>query len=284
MGVESALALIESVAGDDVLFIGDAITDEYHYVKPLMKSPKEHLIPLKWISKEVFKGGTHAAANHARSFCRRVSACTPGAVTTKVRFIDPTYNRKLSEVHYEGSARLDTYNLHDHDTVVVTDFGHGAISQADVKRLCDRARFLAVNAQTNSANFGFNLITKYSRADYVVIDEPEARLAAHDNTSPIEEVIWKIALGRMIVTLGQNGAIGYDGQEFKRCKAMSEHVVDTMGAGDAFFAVTAPMARHGSIDDLLLIGNAAGALKTQIMGHREPVTKDALIAFLKAHA
>ena len=65
---------------------------------------------------------------------------------------------------------------------------------------------------------------------------------------------------------------------------MSEHVLDTMGAGDAFFAVTAPMAKIGDMDDLLLIGNAAGALKTQIVGHRGPVTKPKLIEFLKTHA
>src|SRR3990167_8077500 len=43
MSVESAIALIESVRDYKVLFVGDAITDEYHYVTPLGKSPKEHI-------------------------------------------------------------------------------------------------------------------------------------------------------------------------------------------------------------------------------------------------
>lgn len=285
--MRSALALIDSVQGDDVLFIGDAIIDEYHYVKPLGKSAKEHLIPLKWESKEVFAGGTHAAANHAKSFCGSVKVCTPGPVTTKARFVDATHNRKLSEIHYTKDGWADSYEF-EHDCIVVTDFGHGAITDEDVSSLCDRAPYLAVNAQTNSGNLGFNLITKYRRADYVVIDEPEARLAAHDRDSPIETVITKLCQGaykRMIVTLGVNGAIGYDGHSgFKRCNAMSEHVVDTMGAGDAFFAVTAPMSRHGNLEDLLLIGNAAGALKTKILGHRSSVTKDALVRFLREAA
>lgn len=285
MSLGSALALIESVKDDDVLFIGDSIIDEYHYVRPLGKSPKEHLIPVAWESKEVFAGGTHAAANHARSFCGEVTVCAPGPVTTKVRMVDP-YSRKLFEVHYRHGEHGASFTL-NHDCIVVTDFGHGALTDEDIHDLCARAPYLAVNAQTNSANAGFNLITKYRRADYVVIDEPEARLAAADRTSSIETVIGKLAQGcfkKMIVTLGCNGAIGYDAQEgFKRCKAMSEHVVDTMGAGDAFFAVTAPMSQYGNLEDLLRIGNAAGALKTQIMGHRKSVTKESLIEFLKAH-
>jgi hypothetical protein len=56
-----------------------------------------------------------------------------------------------------------------------------------------------------------------------------------------------------------------------------------MGAGDAFFAVTAPMAKTGKMEDLLLIGCSAGALKTGIVGHRESVTKENLIGFIKAH-
>jgi bifunctional ADP-heptose synthase (sugar kinase/adenylyltransferase) len=287
MSLETVFKLIESAKHDDVLFIGDDIVDEYHYVRPLGKSPKEHLIPVQWESKEVFAGGTKAAANHARSFCGVVKVCTPGPVTTKVRFVDQTYNRKLSEVHYASAGMSDGYGF-VHDCIVVTDFGHGAITDEDVSSLCARAPYLAVNAQTNSANQGFNLITKYRSADYVVIDEPEARLAAHDRDSPIEAVITKLCQGayrRMIVTLGVNGAIGYDGQSgFKRCNAMSDRVVDTMGAGDAFFAVTAPMSQYGSLEDLLRIGNAAGALKTGIMGHRSSVTKEALIGFLREAA
>ena len=55
-----------------------------------------------------------------------------------------------------------------------------------------------------------------------------------------------------------------------------------MGAGDAFFGVTAPMSRLGTIEDLMLIGNAAGGLKAQTVGHRKAVTKEAVIERLKS--
>ena len=48
---------------------------------------------------------------------------------------------------------------------------------------------MAVNAQTNSANRGYNLITKYRSADYICIDEPEFRLAMHDKNSSLEKLL-----------------------------------------------------------------------------------------------
>lgn len=287
MGLESSLELIESVKDYRVLFVGDTILDEYQYVSPLGKASKENIIAVRAEKKEVFKGGVEAAANHARQLCAEVDVASGGKVVRKVRMVENNTVRKLFELHYvDGevhSALGSGPYSGNYDAVVVTDFGHGAIRKNDIDRLCDGRTFLAVNAQTNSANTGYNLITKYSKADYIVIDEPEARLAAADRDSPIEDVILKLAKNRcnkFVVTHGSQGAIGYDG-EFHRSAAYTDRVLDTMGAGDAFFAITAPMAKYGSMRDLLRIGNAAGAIKTQIVGHRKSVGKQELIAFLK---
>jgi len=284
MSVASALELIESVAETSVLFVGDTIVDEYHYCTPLGKSPKEHLIPVHYRSQETFRGGIEAAANHARTLCKTVDVYTRGPITRKVRMIDRTYMRKIFEIHYNGGNAPDTPLSTDYDVIVVADFGHGAMNAETMQDLYDSGKFMALDVQTNSANIGFNLVTKYRKADYIVIDEPEARLAAADRDGPIEDVVKRLATGRckkMVVTLGNRGAIGYEDGRFYHAPAMSKRVVDVMGAGDAFFAVTAPMAKTGSMDDLLLIGNAAGALKTQIVGHRESVTKEKLIGFIR---
>ena len=283
MSLDSCLALIESVKDYKVLFVGDSITDEYHYVSPLGKSAKEHLIPVRYKEKEVFQGGIVAAAKHLTSFCAKVDVDTILPEVRKVRFVDDVHFRKLFEVHYDDKRSPIAFVPDGYDCVVVTDFGHGCVDGKLISQL-SKQPFLAVAAQTNSSNIGFNLITKYPRADYIVIDEPEARLAAQDRDGHIEDVVQKLAHGRcerFIVTHGKHGAYGYDNGRFFHQKALSEHPVDTMGAGDAFFAITAPMAKTGSMEDLLLIGCAAGALKTQIVGHRNPVTKESLISFIK---
>jgi sugar/nucleoside kinase (ribokinase family) len=81
----------------------------------------------------------------------------------------------------------------------------------------------------------------------------------------------------VVVTLGRHGAIGTGGV---RAEAFTGTVVDTMGAGDAFFAVTACIAEDVDMEDLLRVGNAAGKLKAMTIGHRKAVTKDALRAYL----
>ena len=145
------------------------------------------------------------------------------------------------------------------------------------------ARFLVVNAQTNAANYGYNLITKYKRADLVVIDEPEARLAASDRENPLETVMRSyVGYKRLIVTHGREGAYGLDETGFCHSPAFTEKVVDTMGAGDAFLSIVSPLAaKNAPMEDLLMAGNAAGALKTQIIGHRKSITKDALVEYLR---
>ena len=286
MSIETALSLIESVRDYKVLFVGDNIVDEYHYVQPLAKAAKEHLIPMRYIEKEVFDGGVVAAANHTKSFCKIVSVSSGSKVTRKVRMVDKDHMRKLAEIHYEedtGQAATDFIGVLD--ALVIADFGHGAIDAGLARTYAQKTAFLAVSAQSNSANMGFNLITKYPRADYIVIDEPEARLAAADRDGHIEDVLHKLAHGRcekFVVTHGKHGAYGYENGNFYHQPSHTDLVRDTMGAGDAFFAVTAPMAKTGRMEDLLRIGNAAGAVKCGIVGHRASVTKEALIDYLKA--
>ena len=285
MSLESALALIESVKDDRVLFIGETIIDEYRFVTPLAKPPKENVLAVRIQSTEMYEGGVNAAVAHARSFCQAVQVYFGNRIV-KTRFVD-TDRRKLFEVQELDETLTefsrDLAELLEDGVYAITDFGHGALSPLLIHELCASKRFLAVACQTNAANHGFNLITKYPRADYIVIDEPEARLAAADRDSPIEAVMRKLAEGRcerFIVTHGKHGAYGLDRGRFLHQPTFSKNIVDTMGAGDAFFAVTAPMAKTGSIEDLLLIGNAAGAVKCSILGHRDSVSKPKLIAYL----
>jgi len=275
-------SLLEAISSYRVLVVGDGIVDEYCYVKPLGKSPKENIITARITGKESFAGGAWAAGRHVKGFCAKVDIATAPGFVVKRRFVEEAHVRKMFEVHEERrvDTELDEPIYENYDLVIVADFGHGFITTQMIEALTRRAKFLAVNAQTNSANHGFNLITKYPRADFVVLDELEARLAAHDRDSPIENVIERLGFHKIIVTLGQSGCIGYDGA-FCTDTAGVNRVVDTMGAGDAFFCVTAPFAAAGAdMATLCRIGNAAGAIKCGVVGHRKSVTKEALMGEL----
>ena len=261
-----------------VLVVGDAILDEYVYVTCLGKAVKEPALSAKILRREEFRGGAWAAAAHAANFCAEVTVSTAPLVNVTRRYVEDTYLRKLFTLHdtRQGDMSADV-DVRSYDCVIITDFGYGTLTEPLIARLAKEARYLAVNAQTNAPNMGFNMITKYRRADYVVIDELEARLAAHDRDSSIEDVILKLGFRNIVVTLGKNGAIGFDGA-FERAPSLTEKITDTMGAGDAFLCVTAPFAAVGaSMKDLLRLGNAAGAVKVGIVGHRSSVNKEAVL-------
>jgi rfaE bifunctional protein nucleotidyltransferase chain/domain len=323
------MQIIESIDAMKVLLIGDTIIDEYQYVHPLNKSPKENLIPTLYREKEVFAGGVIAAANHVAGFCRQVDVLTclgdddanndvvhkalkpnvrlttlgrHGVPTTrKCRFIDSDYFRKLFEVHFMEDSPITgdleaSFVEHierlapEYDLVLVTDFGHGLITNAATRAITERSRFLAINAQSNSANLGFNLVTKYSRAGYVCIDTPEARLAVGDKYAEVEEIVasslpGRIKCDRFIITHGRHGCVTFDRaqDEVHRIPAFTAQATDTMGAGDAFLAVTAPLVAKGADMKLVgFVGNAVGAMKVGIVGHRQSVEKIPLLKYLTA--
>ena len=63
--------------------------------------------------------------------------------------------------------------------------------------------------------------------------------------------------------------------------AFTLRVKDTVGAGDAFFAVAGIYAALGApIDVATVIGNVGGALGANIVGNKEPVEKVNVLKFV----
>jgi bifunctional ADP-heptose synthase (sugar kinase/adenylyltransferase) len=214
-----------------------------------------------------------------------------GPTVQKTRFVEPTYVRKLFEVYHMDDQPLpqelqDDFHeqlrnkIRDADVVIVNDFGHGLIAPSTVEVLQTEARFLAVNAQSNAGNIGYNLISKYTRADLVCLDAMEARLAVHDKHASLTEVVaWRLPkvvdCPNVIVTHGRAGCFASDGQgEAIHIPAFNQAVVDTVGAGDAFFVIAAAMAAAGAdCPTSGFMGNVAGAICIGIVGHRRYLNK-----------
>lgn len=54
--------------------------------------------------------------------------------------------------------------------------------------------------------------------------------------SALKELLVKFDIDLICVTLGENGAVLFDGKEFNRCRTKPLKLADTVGAGDAFAA------------------------------------------------
>jgi bifunctional ADP-heptose synthase (sugar kinase/adenylyltransferase) len=220
-----------------------------------------------------------------------------GPTVTKKRYINRYQNQKIFEVNYinenyiNGECESDILDylkamITEYDVVLISDFGHGFITDKIIRIIEKFSKKMAVNTQTNGANAGYNLITKYNRTEFVCIDVSEARLATQDKISEIEDIAKKLSkilkTAYLVITLGSEGSIGInkDG-EINRTPAFSTKVVDIVGAGDAFFAYTAPCFASGLPLDLVsFIGNVVGALAVQIVGNKRSIEKYEVLEFI----
>lgn len=322
---EDIVAEIEKMNKLKIMVIGDTIIDEYHYCLPLGKSSKSPTISSIFLREEVFAGGVLAVANHLEQFASEVKLVTclgkknlqkdiinktlskgvdahffertDGPTNTKRRYIDKYMNVKLFEVTFMNDHNINAglekeiidylkTEIPKYDIVLVADFGHGFITPAIIKHIESAAKYLAVNAQTNSNNYGFNYITKYNNADYISIDEKELRLPFGDNYADVEALVKKlkkvVKAGQIQITLGQEGTILYRNNKFYRAPAFARSVKDSVGAGDAVLAVTTLCAyQQTPPEPLCFIGNCVGAMAVEIIGNEHPVYKKDLIRFIQ---
>lgn len=278
-----------------IAFVGETIIDEYRYVLPLAKPSKEFIVAsVEARQPEEFLGGVIAAKFHgdwrlARFLTAPTLHSTP---IRKTRFVDADFTKKLFEVYSATDVNLSEIGrerfqselieaVQSNDVVIVLDFGHGLMG-AKERHIAEAAKFLAVNAQTNAGNYGFNPITKYQMADYICIDEPESRLATGLRGDSIDDVFnglyGKGAYPKIAITQGRHGSCVCNGTT-NHVPAFATNGLDTMGAGDAFLAVTAPLVATGlELEAAAFVGNVAGAIKVSIVGHRRHVTRAEIMA------
>ncbi len=309
-----------------ILLIGDGIIDEYHYCEAMGRSAKAPLVVQKYITQEIFAGGAFAIANHLAGFCSDVHLVSllgmdfaredfirdnikpnvtmkffyrdNASTIVKKRYINQYSNQKLFEVNYLNDSYINEQlesevieylksTLPAYDLVLISDFGHGFITNKIIDKIQELPVKFAVNTQTNAANAGYNMITKYRKPVYVCLDEPEIRWAAQEKFKDIEYVAKKILKDingeNIIVTLGKHGSFGINKRnEINRTPIFSSKIIDTVGAGDAFFSFTAPcVAQNMPLDLVSFIGNAVGALAVQIVCNKRPVEKYELLEFIK---
>ena len=276
-----------------IAFIGETIIDEYIYVKPLGRPLKEPIPCTVYEKAESFQGGVMAASQHAEwKHARHLTSLDELDVITKTRFVDDVTFRKLYENYSCRDVRFSPHGrkvmrqrirslVKWADVCIVYDFGHGLMEEEEIDLFGwtgkSKPTFIAATAQANAANFGYNLISKYyTYANMVCVDEPEARLSAGLRTEPLRPVLDEMAgfATHAVITRGRNGS-SIPGTDIP---AFVDGGLDSMGAGDAFLAVAAPLVATGlPLEMAAFAGNVAGGLKTSIIGHRTHVTRDDII-------
>lgn len=186
-------------------------------------------------------------------------------------------NRRYEEDAYTSFKEKLREKIEDYDAVFLCDFGHGLIDRETMDIIQEKAKYLVLNCQTNSSNKGLNIITKYTRADVFTLDQQELKLAFPEYSMDEQLGLQRLAKhlnGNGWLTRGSKGAFGICEGKVQDCPAFTLSVKDTIGAGDAFFAVSGIFTVAGApVEVGTLMGNIGGALGANIVGNKEAVEK-----------
>ena len=191
-------------------------------------------------------------------------------------------NNIPEEPGYESSVRSLfseklKESISDYDVVFLCDFGHGLVDEETMNIVQKKAKYLALNCQTNSSNKGMNIITKYTRADVFTLDQQELNLAYPVYMADEKEKLTKLSRhlgGGGWLTRGSMGAYGIEEGNIHECPAFTLTVKDTVGAGDAFFSLSGIFTAVGAPMEIgTFMGNIGGALGANIVGNKESVEK-----------
>lgn len=316
---DKCIKALDDIKNLKVCIIGEMIFDKYVYCSELEKPSKEMIQAVERKNEKLYFGGSFAIAKNISEFCKSVDLFIGGNfkreiikklnenknqninlkifknnfnTITKTRFINFS-GRKLFEI-YERDGKDRKFDsklfeqsikkqIKNYDLVILSDFGHNFINKNLSNIVQKDAKFLSINTQTNSDNRGFNLITKYSRANNIVIDQPEIRLALSDREKSIsllsKELMKKINTKNLMVTMGKDGI--HLVSKIKKNKiaelqlpAFEKKPLDTMGAGDAVFGICSLLsAAKVDPETTIFVSNIFGSIATKILGHENYIKK-----------
>ena len=170
--------------------------------------------------------------------------------------------------------------INSHDLVIVSDYGHGLISDNTAKLIVKKSRFAAVNTQLNSSNLGFHVISKYLGANLITINETEMRHElrnkSDDRVSLIKALSKKLRSNYTNVTSGEMGSIIYNSSsnEIMSCPAFADKVRDKVGTGDSMLAILAvSLYKKFDVKFSMFLSALVAAENIQYMANKMSITK-----------
>ena len=183
---------------------------------------------------------------------------------TKLRYLDDYKKTKIIGVYdlnddlISKSEEKNFYNLlkkniDKFDIIIVADYGHGIITEKIRKLIIKKNRKVFLNTQINSFNRGYHTVFKYEKVNTLVINDAELRYELRDKHSKISELAKilskKISVKNIIITRGTYGSVLINRKNnlIISCPAFDQSNIDTVGAGDTFFAMCS-LAMGSKID------------------------------------
>jgi cytidyltransferase-like protein len=289
-----------------VCLLGETIVDEWVDISVTNLSQKSRCVAGQETARIRQIGATGIIALHLSGFVKQIDCFTNGSLGTaphniavtalsqsplvKTRFVDresgsPLFESKVLDIP-DVSRELPDFD--HYDLVLVADFGHGLLDARGINRAiaAKKQAFVAAMAQVNSSNYGYNLPVKYVGADYYSLNRTEAELSLHEKDLSFDELIDRMSVllkcRALSVTDGKQGVAVKMGDDRFSLPTLSTSVIDTIGCGDAYFALSSVAACLGLPARLVaLAGSIAAAAMTQRRCNERPVTEQEFMTIAK---
>lgn len=325
--VESLKVILKKIEKLNVLVIGETIIDQYNFCEALGKSGKDPFLTFKPKISNDYLGGAAAIANNVAVFCKKVNFISMvgekkeyqnfinrklkkninhfflnkknSPTILKKRYLDLVNHNKVfglyslneSMIINSEVAKLNQEikkKIKKADIVIVSDYGHGFISESTTKLITKYNSKLFLNTQINSANIGYHSLNKFKKINFLIINETELRHELRSKHATIESlsiILTKnFEIKHLVITRGKNGLVYYDfkNHKFYYCPSFSNNVTDKVGTGDNMLAAMALFFRLDAPTYVsLLFGSAAAYSAIQSYANSEVLDKNKLIKFLE---
>lgn len=310
-----------------VLVIGETIIDQYNFCEALGKSGKDPFLTFEPKTSHDYLGGAAAIANNVAVFSKKVNFVSMlgekneykkfiknnlkkninsfflnkknSPTILKKRYLDSINQNKvfgLYSINQSMLTKLEIIKLNkvlktkikNADLIIVSDYGHGFISNETSDLLIKSNQKLFLNTQINSANIGYHSLNKFKKVNFLIINETELRHELrnkHDNVEKLSKTLTKkFKINHLVITRGNKGLIYYNVKNYKfyYCPSFSSNVKDKVGTGDSMLAAMSLFFKVNAPEYLsLLFGSAAAYSVIQSYANSEFLEKNKLVKFLE---
>lgn len=317
--LDQILQILKKACEQKILILGDPILDLYEYCYTVGTSSKSASIAMMYGSTEEYLGGSLAVSQmlinvgvkdvELINFIKeeRISAIkniNKNIVKTNFysdnipiikRIVDkPRFARMLQIYNIErinlsknNERKIIDYlkKIKNKKTLcLVTDFGFGFMSKKIIDFLNISKINYSLNCHLNSININYNYYNRYKNFMYLTFNKKELVMNFKGDLTFKE----KVKLARAVlkkpfaVTVGSRGSFIFDKKLESFFPAIYKDIIDPVGCGDAYFAITSILMKVTKDLDLInFLGNLYAGMHAMIICNKSFVSQSSFIKKLK---
>ena len=257
-----------------VLVLGDRLLDHYKFYENVRNDPATPDIPVVKLVNEIkVDGGAGYLVRNLKELVDIDVIYFHGSVPTKIRnYMDGkyTFREDINDEILHSPPLIDEFvdEIKDNDYVVISDYHKGTIKYSDIKRILNKCN------KTNITFIDTNHVQpEHEGVDWLKINYETARESVNIFGINIAKKISAKTGTNVIVTKGAEGFIAYLRKNDESIyytkdeyKNGTKHFVDSIGAGDTFFAgfISALINKEKIIPSLIYADVVAHLSTTQL--------------------